>query len=298
MLLNQTDDIKNGDKDIRFVYYNTGIIWERSAGETGEMTDTPPVTFTGRAGKLVDYKIWGNEGGVGVLDGTDYVIPITVTKAQSQNQVNINIGDTPLNSDEYVSYQEQKIYRYANEPFDLVIDDTHVFYGVTIAVSASDGTLTATGTCKYDTCMTICNGITYLGANINTVSIQTAHAFAVENGKTYKFSCPNSAGGGASGKVQLLVGKSTASIRNSSNRAILVQDGESFTPSNSETYCMPVFYELLDQVYSGSTMPSLSSVDSVSAQLPAISVLGGTSTLSVDTTVQPEKMYIKYQKQG
>jgi hypothetical protein len=69
---------------------------------------TLPATLQTVAGYLESYKIWGNDGGVGVeTESAGYKLPIS----SNNTTIDIYIGDTALAKDEYVSYSEGKIYR-------------------------------------------------------------------------------------------------------------------------------------------------------------------------------------------
>jgi hypothetical protein len=73
-----------------------------------EYTGTLPATLRTVAGYLAGYKIWGNDGGVGVeTESAGYKLPIS----SNNTTIDIYIGDTALAKDEYVSYSEGKIYR-------------------------------------------------------------------------------------------------------------------------------------------------------------------------------------------
>ncbi|HAJ97132.1 MAG TPA: hypothetical protein DCO72_05300 [Ruminococcus sp.] len=254
-----------------------------------ELSGAPPLTFNSVAGKMADYRIHGNTNGVGILDMTSkkYQIPVTVSNGTKSVTTCINIGDTPLDSGEYLSYQEQKIYKNVPVPITLA-DASAKFYGVNILIQ--NGTVSAYGTCKYNTVMTLYEGIVYLGANVNTVSIQTNHAFKLTKGMTYQFSGISV----TQGYIGLLVGKSYASINNKQNPAKRILSGESFAVENDDIYCMPIFHEYLDEIYNLENAPYLAHVVPFPARFPQLVTLSGTNILSVGTTPQPEKIYLKY----
>lgn len=86
-------------------------LWGRklsNAYTVATYTGTLPATLQTVAGYLESYKIWGNDGGVGVeTESAGYKLPIS----SNNTTIDIYIGDTALAKDEYVSYSEGKIYR-------------------------------------------------------------------------------------------------------------------------------------------------------------------------------------------
>lgn len=80
-----------------------------------EITGELPLIFLSDGSVLVDYRIYGTSEGAGVqTSGTEpagYKIPLTVTSGEQSDTYPLYIGDAKLYEDEYVDYQEQKIYR-------------------------------------------------------------------------------------------------------------------------------------------------------------------------------------------
>ena len=93
-------------------------IWARklSGGWTEqEITGTLPLTFNAKAGDLTDFTIYGTAEGAGVQtesgEPAGFKIPLTVTSGQNTDTYPIYIGSTKLGAEEYVDYQEQKVYK-------------------------------------------------------------------------------------------------------------------------------------------------------------------------------------------
>lgn len=81
-----------------------------------EITGTLPLSFIGRAQKaLTNYRLYGTSEGAGVACGSGepegYKIPLTLTSGQTSDDYNLYIGSTKLSGEEYVDYQEQKVYK-------------------------------------------------------------------------------------------------------------------------------------------------------------------------------------------
>lgn len=80
------------------------------------LTGSLPLTYESRTKHILqNYVLYGSENGAGAeTSGTEpagYKIPLTVTSGEQSDTYPIYIGDTKLYEDEYVDYQEQKIYR-------------------------------------------------------------------------------------------------------------------------------------------------------------------------------------------
>ena len=93
--------------------------------ETAEISGALPLTFRADGSALVDYRIWGNTGGVGDDSGTadGYEIDISTSDGTSTTTTHIYIGDEPLEKDEYVDYQTGKVYRKKQVHTDTVTID-------------------------------------------------------------------------------------------------------------------------------------------------------------------------------
>lgn len=93
-------------------------LWGKSIADSWDIitiTGTLPLTFEAKGEALTNYLLHGSSEGAGVqTSGTEpagYKIPLTVTSGEQSDTYPIYIGDTKLYEDEYVDYQEQKIYR-------------------------------------------------------------------------------------------------------------------------------------------------------------------------------------------
>lgn len=80
-----------------------------------ERTGTLPITISANGDVLLDYRIYGVDGGVGKPtdsgEPVGYKLPMTMSNGNTEQTVPVYIGDTQLMQDEYVSYLEETIYR-------------------------------------------------------------------------------------------------------------------------------------------------------------------------------------------
>lgn len=269
------------------------MLWGRRKifSNFSNVTSAPPLTFNGVGGKTADYRIYGNTNGVGILNQTtgEYQIPVTVSNGEKSVTASIDIGNSPLDLGEYVSYQEQKIYKNVNIPITLP-DASTTFYGVDISIE--NGIASISGTCQYDAFLSLYQGIVYLGTTAQTVAIQESHSFPLTKGRTYRFH--GTYASGVDGYVGILVGKLGASMTNGYNPAQRILNNGTFTVEADNIYCMPVFQERPNESYDWKFSPFFSYAVPFPARLPQLVTLSGTNTLSFGTTVQPEKIYLKY----
>ena len=93
------------------------MLWGRAlAQRSTEISGSLSLIFQGYGKSLEDYRIYGNSSGAGdyseELEG--YQIPIKIMSGNAAAITYIYIGSAPLYLNEYISFSEQKIYRYIN----------------------------------------------------------------------------------------------------------------------------------------------------------------------------------------
>ena len=95
--------------DITDVWFGTANIYTVWSVYEG----TLPATFNANGDNMKQYQIWGDTGGVGDDSGTayGYEVDMSVSDGTNTTATPIYIGDTALQKDEYVDYDEQKVYR-------------------------------------------------------------------------------------------------------------------------------------------------------------------------------------------
>lgn len=85
------------------------------------LTGTLPLSFKSKGEALTDYRIYGTSDGAGVEtesgEPTGYKLPLTITSGAQLQNAPIYIGDTKLGAEEYVDYEEQKIYKKTENYF-------------------------------------------------------------------------------------------------------------------------------------------------------------------------------------
>ena len=85
------------------------LLFGRGSGSSASQSELEaenfPYTFTNNGHRLKNYRIYGDENGVGDLDSTTnkYVIPVEI----NGTAVNISL-DSPLNDGDYIDFREQK----------------------------------------------------------------------------------------------------------------------------------------------------------------------------------------------
>lgn len=113
-----------------------------------ELEGTLPMSIVSAGKPLMDYRIYGAEGGVGVEtesgEPTGYKLPMITEQSDSTTITPVYIGGEPLDRDEYVSFSEQKIYRLGENIADW---SKGTLYHCTQTNNADGSvTLTKTGT--------------------------------------------------------------------------------------------------------------------------------------------------------
>lgn len=90
----------------------------------GEYDGTLPAQYSANGDYLADYRIYGAVGGVGDDSGTayGYVVPMSVSDGTTSTTTPIYIGSDPLGEDEYISYNEQKVYRRTENLYNSAKD--------------------------------------------------------------------------------------------------------------------------------------------------------------------------------
>lgn len=93
-------------------------LWGKSIADSWDIitiTGSLPLSFLSKGEALTNCRLYGTSEGAGEqTSGTEpagYKIPLTVTSGEQSDTYPVYIGDTKLYEDEYVDYQEQKIYR-------------------------------------------------------------------------------------------------------------------------------------------------------------------------------------------
>ncbi len=101
----------------------------KAAGEKiQEITGTLPLYVRSRASQILkNYIIYGTSDGAGVETENGYKLPITVTSNGTTTDYPIYIGDSKLGEEEYVDYEEQKVYKRTENDFPFARKGTFAF---------------------------------------------------------------------------------------------------------------------------------------------------------------------------
>ncbi|MBQ1569559.1 MAG: hypothetical protein IIZ78_00440 [Clostridiales bacterium] len=85
--------------------------------------DTLPASFNAPAEAEISYKIYGTEAGVGTATGEGEPAGYKISLSVNDTPTPIYIGESKLGSDEYVDYQDRKIYKLKEVHEDTVTID-------------------------------------------------------------------------------------------------------------------------------------------------------------------------------
>lgn len=113
-------------------------LWGKSIADSWDIitiTGTLPLTFEAKGEALKNYRLYGTSEGAGAEtesgEPEGYQIPLTNTSGEQSDTYPLYIGDAKLYEDEYVDYQEQKIYRTilltTHDNKDLITSDNKRF---------------------------------------------------------------------------------------------------------------------------------------------------------------------------
>lgn len=250
-----------------------------------ELEGTLPMSIVSAGKPLMDYRIYGAEGGVGSQTTRGYALTMALKQGMSVDRwLPVFIGNKPLDRDEYVSFSEQKIYRLGESIADW---SKGVLYHCTQTNNA-DGSVTLTK-----------NGVT-AAKTFGTTASGGTDVLGFKLGSKYvaRFNvidCNFTSGDGINPTCTLR--QPTGRIVYSDTQPLYVLGKHAFT----FTYD---FEGILAFLATGNLSNSSVTIADFRVQeiteedppvpLPEIPTLKGSMTLDYEGSPKPEKMYIKY----
>ena len=262
-------------------------MWLRKARRQRQIrtiSGAPPLTFKANGAALKDYRIYGNDGGVGDLatDTADehygkYKISVTCGGATTKIYL-----DEPLrmvgDEAEYVDYREQKQHRVRKNLLQNTTKSQEI-NGVTSTVNG-DGSITCNGTASQLTTFKIPS---HLLAGIYIVN------GCPKNGaiSTYCVDLRELSTGVTISRRDTGFG---LNFSNDTEKAVwyAIRINAGYTCNNLTFYPMIRKADITDDTYE----PYIEDTD-LDVTLPALPTLSGTNTLSVGTEVQPSSVTVK-----
>ena len=244
-----------------------------------ELEGTLPLNFSSAGKPLMDYRIYGAEGGVGSQTTRGYALTMSLKQGMSVDRwLLVYIGNNPLGKDEYISFSEQKIYRRTGN----LVNPNETYVGEWVA---QDGTLTpASGDSTGYSVFEVTPGTTYTVKVFSPQSGDRSFAFVWydssgnfvdrnwHTGVTGSFSAiaPSNASIGRfqlAGRIDYVM-----TVNSFLNRKIVVVESDT-APAEYIPYLTP---------------------QDPPVPLLEIPTLKGSMTLDCEDSPKPEKMYIKY----
>lgn len=247
-----------------------------------EYTGSLPVTITANGDALIDYRIYGADGGVGVAtvsgEPAGYKLSMTVGDGNTAQTVPVYIGENQLGEDEYVSYGEQKIYKHTDNscpPQDSgawnagYVNSTG---GISAATSAKE---------IYSDYIAVSSDQTYNFKNFNSFPVGNAgnwYAVGIYDANKNFISRPASPQYGSNDNLKYHLPSNAAYVRLTFRTYDTIDNQLSFTlgdipPTQFVPYIMP-------------TNPPV--------PLPEIPTIDGTTVIDYDGDPKPSQMYVKY----
>lgn len=267
------DDMYLGDTPLYRLYQGDELIWEY-VNQNAEIEGTPPLYFIGYGTPFADYRIYGASGGVGDAVTGGRQIPVTLRNGTQTRSYTVSFEGDPLYERDYVSYSDRKVCR------TISFWDGNVLVqgGVTTVPSGTSvgGTLIPTTNNARINCFGIELPFAGFAGNVY-VSAETSRAGKTLYIETYPLTAEN---------VRVSLGdgfynSGIASVPEGAENLALViafQGGGAISPADITSITMV-------------TEEAFPTSETVTA--PKITPYNGVNTLSVETTVQPDNVWIK-----
>ena len=265
-------------------------LWYRANAKQITLSGQPPLTFKANGDPLKNYRIYGNtESGESVGDlvetgehAGEYRVPVTVTNGTDTETTNIYLPE-PIkivgDEAEYIDYGEQKMHR-VRKNLVQTIATSQTINDITFTVNAN-GSVTCNGTNHGN------NPIMF---ELNNPDVVFPEGVYITSG------CP--AGGSITGgyKIQYFNGSSwnyelgsgsTFTLSGNLKYRSRILISKDVTVTNLTFYLMLRLASIADDTYE----PYITNTE-LDVTLPALPVLPGTNTLTVNTTVQPSMVSV------
>lgn len=165
------------------------------------ISGAPPLTFDSRVQQVLrDYAVYGAAGGVGTAtsgsEPTGYKITLSVISGEWLQDYNLYIGDSKLEAEEYVDYENQKVYKRTAQLFNYktMSDGLQGYY---LTASGSEAQSPEWSVTDYIPCYGSTFVLSKVGGNAPSICGYDAQKAFVD-GKAYNT-------GGGSNKQNILV---------------------------------------------------------------------------------------------